>query len=213
MSESEDEINIQDEFLLVATDQVITVVDEIGEGRNSNVFLTDDPNIIIKRALEHSDFCYEFAALTVLRGLGGRIPELYKVEDPANRMMVMRRVGDTDWPTEDDPDRPSNKYLAQVIELVRDLHDAGFVHGDLHEGNVRMDEDRVYLIDFGMLKPIHTTGGDALDSRRADMLMLTEYVITSHAPRGFERLADMEVLTDDERPNYEKWIDFFRSAV
>jgi predicted Ser/Thr protein kinase len=210
---SDDSIEKGDEFTLVSTGDVFTANERLPSGENGEIFGTSIPAMLIKTAFSRSEFCLELAALTALKGLGGRIPVLYEVDDAVGRMMVMRRVGKTDWPLNNDPVRPSNEHLAQVIEIVRDLHEAGLVHGDLHEGNIRMDAEHVYLIDFGMVRPIYTRGADSLKTRRTDMMRLTEFVITTSAPGGLEMLADMDVLGDDDRPDYEKWIAHFRSSL
>jgi hypothetical protein len=57
--------------------------------------------------------------------------------------------------------------IARAIEIIRDIHDAGIVHGDIHLGNIMMgDIDRIEetmkVIDFGraesFLSKVHVEG-------------------------------------------------------
>ena len=210
---SDVEFTIGAEFTLAASDEILRVLERIDGGGGGDIFSTDIPTMLIKRSFTRSDFCTELSVLTVLKGLGGRVPEIFEIDNPIGRMMVMHRVGKRDWPESPDPQRPSNEHLAQVIEIMRDLHDAGFAHKDLIERNIRMDDQRVYLIDFGGVKPIYIGGTDVDQARRQDMLTLAELIITPSAPGQLEMLADMHALLNDERPDYEKWITHFRSLL
>ena len=46
------------------------------------------------------------------------------------------------------------KYALQCLEAVQAVHDAGYLHGDIHTGNFLMKNDHVCLIDFGLTRPI-----------------------------------------------------------
>jgi len=65
--------------------------------------------------------------------------------DVAEATLTFAHVGDRDLAAALTPDR------ARVVgEHLATLHGAGIVHGDPTVRNVRVDEDRIYLIDFGL---------------------------------------------------------------
>ncbi len=54
-------------------------------------------------------------------------------------------------------------FAAEALELLRSLHDSGFVHGDVHKGNFVKDrEESLHLIDFGMSVPYVDEVGNLL---------------------------------------------------
>jgi N6-L-threonylcarbamoyladenine synthase/protein kinase Bud32 len=78
------------------------------------------------------------------RRVGVPTPVVYDV-DPAEGTLIFQRVGDDDLAAalSEGRCRAVGRHLAAV-------HDAGFVHGDPTTRNVRVDEDRTFLIDFGL---------------------------------------------------------------
>lgn len=48
--------------------------------------------------------------------------------------------------------------LAQVVRIVRDVHAAGWVHGDVHPANLLVsDDDVVTLVDLELARPLTST--------------------------------------------------------
>ena len=78
------------------------------------------------------------------RRVGVPTPLVYDVDVPAATLTV-QYVGETDLAAELDRDR-----CRQVGEHLARIHGAGFVHGDPTPRNVRVDDERTYLIDFGL---------------------------------------------------------------
>ncbi|WP_144906486.1 bifunctional N(6)-L-threonylcarbamoyladenine synthase/serine/threonine protein kinase [Halobellus captivus] len=78
------------------------------------------------------------------RRVGVPTPVVYDV-DPAEGTLVFQRVGDDDLAAALTADRcrAVGRHLAAI-------HEAGFVHGDPTTRNVRVDDERTYLIDFGL---------------------------------------------------------------
>jgi len=78
------------------------------------------------------------------RRVGVPTPVVYDV-DPREGMLVFERVGDRDLRADLTADR-----VRDVGRHLATIHDAGFVHGDPTTRNVRTDDERTYLIDFGL---------------------------------------------------------------
>jgi serine/threonine-protein kinase len=54
-------------------------------------------------------------------------------------------------------DGPAQLALGlQCLEAVGAVHEAGYLHGDIHPGNFLVEGNRVRLIDFGLARPIRT---------------------------------------------------------
>jgi N6-L-threonylcarbamoyladenine synthase/protein kinase Bud32 len=130
---------------------------ESAERQGAEAVVTVDPDRVIKRRLPKA---YRHPALderlrrerTVAearltsdaRRQGVPTPVVRDV-DVAEATLTFATVGDRDLAAALSPDR------ARVVgEHLATLHDAGIVHGDPTVRNVRVDEDRIYLIDFGL---------------------------------------------------------------
>jgi serine/threonine protein kinase len=82
--------------------------------------------------------------------------EVHLDHDPP--FLVMPYVEGADLETPDRAPEPRDIVAAlrrfrQIVEVVARLHEAGFVHGDLKPGNVRVGADGVcYLLDLGLAR-------------------------------------------------------------
>ena len=92
------------------------------------------------------------------RRAGVPTPLIRDVDVPA-ATIVFERVGRADL-----RDALSTDRARTVGSHLARIHDAGFVHGDPTTRNVRVGDDRVYLIDFGL--GYHT---DHLEDRAMDL--------------------------------------------
>ena len=45
-----------------------------------------------------------------------------------------------------------NKCVQQLLPVIINLHENGFTHNDIHQGNIMYGNNRWYLIDYGLLK-------------------------------------------------------------
>lgn len=86
----------------------------------------------------------EARLLSESRQLGVSTPVIRDV-DPEIGELTVEYVGKSDL-----KDSFSVSRSKTVGEYLATLHNAGFVHGDPTPRNVRVDSDRVYLIDFGL---------------------------------------------------------------
>jgi N6-L-threonylcarbamoyladenine synthase/protein kinase Bud32 len=65
--------------------------------------------------------------------------------DVQETQITFQRVGDSDL-----REALTESRVRQVARHLATIHDAGIVHGDPTTRNVRVDSDRVFLIDFGL---------------------------------------------------------------
>ena len=57
------------------------------------------------------------------------------------------------------PPRLAVRYGVQLISILREMHLAGIIHGDVHAGNVLLDNhNRLKLTDFDQFKYVHPLG-------------------------------------------------------
>jgi N6-L-threonylcarbamoyladenine synthase/protein kinase Bud32 len=138
-------------------ESVTRAIDESDERQGAEATVTIEDDRVIKRRLPRTyrhpelderlrrERTVSEARLTSLaRREGVPTPVLYDV-DPDEGRLVFEHVGTADLqsgPT-DDRVRTVGKHLARI-------HQAGFVHGDPTTRNVRVDDARTYLIDFGL---------------------------------------------------------------
>ncbi|RIA85506.1 kinase-like domain-containing protein, partial [Glomus cerebriforme] len=50
--------------------------------------------------------------------------------------------------------------LKNIIVGLRTIHDSGYTHCDLHDGNILMDNYEAYIIDLGLCQPIQNSNND-----------------------------------------------------
>jgi N6-L-threonylcarbamoyladenine synthase/protein kinase Bud32 len=85
------------------------------------------------------------ARLTSLARRAGVPTPVIRDVDPVEGVIVFEAVGETDL-----AGALTEARCRRVGEHLATVHDAGFVHGDPTTRNVRVDDDRTYLIDFGL---------------------------------------------------------------
>ncbi|AUX09639.1 bifunctional N6-L-threonylcarbamoyladenine synthase/protein kinase Bud32 [Halalkaliarchaeum desulfuricum] len=78
------------------------------------------------------------------RRVGVPTPLVYDVDVP-EATLTLQYVGDVDLAERIEPEQ-----CRRVGEHLARIHGAGFVHGDPTPRNVRVDDERTYLIDFGL---------------------------------------------------------------
>jgi serine/threonine protein kinase len=192
---------------------------QVDAGFFAFVFSTSRPDVLVKISKIGSvGLCNEKAALTVLDGLDGSIPKVFNSATEAisrdcfNQVVVMEKKGTVNWSDANHQDeRLYFRRLARLMEILMNLHAAGFVHQDLSSENVRVDTDgsaNVYLVDFGQ------TCSTALSEHclpKRDMVYLVRML--KYKPLGGEwlRSLSLEILYCDPKkgPNYQYWINFF----
>jgi N6-L-threonylcarbamoyladenine synthase/protein kinase Bud32 len=140
-----------------AGESVTRTVDESDERQGAEATVTIEDDRVIKRRLPRTyrhpelderlrrDRTVSEARLTSLaRREGVPTPVLSDV-DPDEGRLVFEHVGTADLQTglTEARVRTVGRHLARI-------HRAGFVHGDPTTRNVRVDDERTYLIDFGL---------------------------------------------------------------
>jgi hypothetical protein len=208
----------------------LRIEDELGQGMYGKVFaFFGNSGILLKGAKsDHGkdDLCLELAVISALDGLNGGVPRIHKIEKiPSSlkslfrgRVLVMDRRGDAEW--SDIPmveSREFNMRFSRLIEIVRDMHDRGFVHNDIKPMNIRISTTypaAVTLIDFDQAEPFIDSRGFHLGSasRIKDMEGILAIAVATEGPKTWlpEFYQDVKSLGLTDRPNYEKWIAFFR---
>ncbi|MEM9174638.1 MAG: lipopolysaccharide kinase InaA family protein [Myxococcota bacterium] len=120
------------------------------------------------RLLQRTADAREWRALRALHAADLPVPEplAWGRTNDGDRVIALRHVGQ----------RPLLERLAEatheerealhraLVATVERLHAAGFVHGDLHAGNLRAEDDAILLLDFGRTR---RAGGRA--AREADL--------------------------------------------
>lgn len=92
------------------------------------------------------------SVISVIKGNEVRVPRLIHVADtflvetfcPGSSIAELKTV---------DPDRyvrMRRLLLTSVVSMIR----RGFLHGDLHDGNVLCDGETLWLVDFGLMVPL-----------------------------------------------------------
>ena len=210
--------------------------------------LDSEPRALMKvysedRIEDPQVLCSEKSMLTVLDGFYGLAPRIFEITGGVHeackiKSFVMEYVGDENISIEDDLWRRGEpvfySLVARMIEILRDLHEMGFIHADAHVGNWKLEslddiEHGLKLIDFGLSRPYvdplgrhlvdeeHPSMLDRETSRREDMKKLASEIKSAPGPMNvpvlIEFAEEMESLGREERPNYEKWIPLFRSLA
>jgi len=84
--------------------------------------------------------------------------------------------------------RPPDAFLhdlgCQCVAALRAVHEAGYLHGDVHTGNFMTRKGRVCLIDFGFARPIEI--GEKQTSRYTEG-GVTNYLPPEYAGKYFKR--------------------------
>ena len=125
------------------------------------------------RVFDRAPASREWRALHTLHAQGLPIarPLAFGVDAAGRGLVAMQRIDGPDFATA--LDRANAEERTRLVERlaasVARLHEAGFVHGDLHLGNLRVaaDDDRVTLLD---VQDAHRTTSPA--TRRSDLARL-----------------------------------------
>jgi tRNA A-37 threonylcarbamoyl transferase component Bud32 len=138
----------------------------------------------------------EWRMLSAMQAAGVPAPEplaLGSLPD-GDRLLALRWVDGVDFETALPGEaRARRDLLAALAALVRRVHAAGFVHGDLHLGNLLVDARGPVLLDWQHARA--TRNPRAL---RADLARL-EFSLAPHVSRG-RRLRMRESVLGIERP-------------
>ncbi len=205
--------------LELADGRSVTVGNKIDESESDYTFAIDSHPLVLKLLRTGiKDNCRERAAFEVLDGLDGFVPKRFEItgglsDGCKQRVMVLERKGSSSWTTVVKKfDKSFNLRFAKLIEAVRELHNRGFVHMVIRRPSVLVDSgnpDTVALIGLHEMRPF----GENY-SRKDDMqrLALMVEIIDGPKPPWFKQFEnEMFALGEKERPDYEKWIAFFRS--
>ena len=197
----------------------VSLGNRVDEGFFSLVFATSRPDVIVKISKIGSvALCNEKAVLSVLDGFGGAVPKIFNSatetisRDCFNQVVVMEKKGTANWSDANHRDHQLYfRRLARIMQILKDLHAAGFVHQDLSSENVRVDTDgsaNVYLVDFGQ------TCSTAFSTHclpKRDMVYLVRMLKPTSFGGDWLRDLTLEILNCDpaKGPNYQYWINFF----
>jgi len=85
------------------------------------------------------------------------------------------------------------KYAKKAIEKVEDMHNIGLIHGDLHPGNIMIDDNgKILIIDFGLSHLISNTPDFSYGKFKFNNQELSQ---------GFVNVKKKTNLWNYERPN------------
>ena len=141
-----------------------TIQNRIGSGSYGVVYAAVDRhgNRAVVKIDKHRGGTVEKEAsvLTHLNGIHG-FPEVYATGHVRHRyVIVMQNLGLSLEALSDYTDRHFTtrdilKIGIQMVDRLRDLHETGFVHRDIHPGNLLVGDQRsgegdvIYMVDFG----------------------------------------------------------------
>ena len=206
--------------------QPLRILDPVDQGQGGIVYRTNDPTILVKVSSEEP-LCKEIALMHVLEGMDGLIPRIYTLDESSElsdwchlHVVVMEKLGTMNW-LDLPMDIPmSDQYIrfASFLRTLSKLHENGFLHGDLHLNNVRVNRADPYfvgLIDFGAAKPIERDPFGPKPIRHLS-LMDEEADVNQAIPDdkllkpAFTQYWNR--LTDEEAPDFEYWINKYMQA-
>lgn len=154
------------------------------------------------RLLRRTPEAREWRALSALHAAGLPVPEpLARGSLPGGEaIVVMRHVGRHDLAAALRAAGPGTRrrLLARLAELVERLHAAGFVHGDLHLGNLRADGETIQLLDLHRAR--RSTRRRARARDRARLLHSVEHAVGDGELLGVLRQALAAGLSTGDRP-------------
>jgi serine/threonine protein kinase len=140
------------------------IIKKLGEGSFAEVYkaknLHNRKNVAIKIERPSRFYNIEAEVLTALRGKEGFPFFFEKFEHEGYNYTVMELLGET---LHDLRKKANGKFSIstvvaiglQLLERLRNLHNAGFIHRDLKPQQFlvgKKDKERVYIVDFGMCK-------------------------------------------------------------
>jgi serine/threonine protein kinase len=117
------------------------------------------------------------------------------------------------------------EVLAKLLEVLQVVHEAGFAHNDAHAGNMVYSSlldiaQNAKLIDFGFAHPFVDARGkhrtDGRGSRKLDLERLAMFLAEKfghQVPEFVEYFVEIDALYSEEKPDYNKWIQVFRSLA
>jgi predicted Ser/Thr protein kinase len=145
----------------------LRLTDILGEGRNSIVFAAttrdEDPKYAVKvrSAVGDSDgqLTREYEVLVALNSTEG-FPRIYCHVPEKNFLVMELLVGYkplTKLAPRSPPPLPINQLVENLINRFESVHEAGYVHVDVHRRNILVNEATggVALIDFGLAVAHH----------------------------------------------------------
>jgi len=131
----------------------------------------------LKAAIGRAPALREWNALVAMRaaGIAAPVPLALGARPDGDRLLVMRWIDGRaldaalDAPDRDAPDRDA--LVATLGALLRQVHDAGFVHGDLHAGNCVVGGAGPVLLDWQHAKRTTSPSARLRDLARLDFAL------------------------------------------
>jgi serine/threonine protein kinase len=176
-------------------------------------------------------FYREKIGLSILNGLNGSVPRVFDITCGVEKRcspvtIAMEKIGDTDWADlVKKIDKSFYLRFAKLLQVVKDLHQQGFVHKVIHGSNVRVkknDPNFAGLIDFGLMQPFIDDKGLYRDdhSRALDaqgfLLILNNIPDPDlvNKPWFHEFSEDMNnVQKPEDQIPFDKWIAYFENEA
>ena len=150
----------------------------------------------VKARFGHAPAVREWRMLTAMGAAGIPVPEPLALGSLADgdRLLALRWIDGTPFEAalRAEP-RTRRALLAALAALVRRVHGAGFVHGDLHLGNVLVNARGPVLLDWQ-----HARATGEVGDRRDDLARL-EFSLAPHVSRG-RRMRVRKVVLGVARP-------------
>lgn len=144
---------------MISYDTRYEVINQVGSGYHGEVYKAKERSSGKIVAIKEGAHTKEANALKTLKHPG--IPKFYDYFEIGDRwckkgVLVMEYVDAV--PLREYKFKSTQDAIRVGIQLclvVRYLHGKGFVHGDLHRGNILVTSGQVYLVDFGLALRAH----------------------------------------------------------
>jgi serine/threonine protein kinase len=180
----------------------------LGMGSNSVVFAarTNDVQVAIKYALANGPLKREANALRKLSEVEDIPKLLYEDLGGMIRYIVTSMVGQK--VTKVDAQIACN-IMVDILEVLKSLHDHGYIHNDINPNNIVKVDDKFRLIDFGHAVHIYDKRDTAASDWPKCQIMISSHNYGKH-PRAAD---DLEALCHTVAYMYNQNREYWRVAL
>jgi serine/threonine protein kinase len=212
--------------------------DTNSHGKFGEIFISNDNKYVLKRLLMSSRqiICREKTTLEYPHGLHGNGAKVVDFAADSgvkpgcvSYSILMEKVGNQTLFGKSFPGNEPLLYLiaARILEIVLLLHDAGFVHGDLHMGNFVFSDPKnivgtIRLIDFGKARTwlnMNEKAAALAIATDVSKLLFDLGFLQAHAfeipyaERAFTKYLKRLDNAEEMNPDFGSWVEELRQTA